>query len=132
MPGHCVAANCTNSTILFKFPKEPKRRREWILQVQRTRANWDGPSAYTVLCADHFTQECFDTRPALMASLGFPVQHMNQLVDTAVPSIFSRTPMKSPATRGHARSPINITPKRRSSTSAIAKLDYGRVSFHTH
>ena len=60
----CAAANCTNrsdtteNTSFHSFPnkeKDESRYKEWVRQVQTTRANWQGPSSqHTFVCSDHF------------------------------------------------------------------------------
>ena len=53
-----VAANGSDTygygVSLFKFPKDRVLRQKWIRNVQKTRANWDGPSEHSVLCSQHF------------------------------------------------------------------------------
>ena len=64
MPKRFVAAGCSNTysnkVSLFKFPKVPVLRQKWVKQVQRTRAEWSGPSDHSVLCSDHFDSSCFE------------------------------------------------------------------------
>lgn len=92
MPAHCVAANCNNSNkdhvLLHKFQTDPKRRTEWVIQVKRNRANWTGPSEFSVLCSDHFSAECFDGGQELRRSLGFGTRKRHILREDAVPTIF--------------------------------------------
>ena len=96
----CVAANCTNRTeknkevTFHSFPnkiKDSKRYAEWIRQVKRTRAEWNGrASAYTYVCSDHFTPDSYESKPMLMKEMGFPVARERRLNATAVPTVFSR------------------------------------------
>ena len=97
MPKRCVAANCSNTIAdgvsLFRFPRDVSRRRQWVLQVQRTRAHWDFPAVYNascVLCSDHFEADCFDSASTVKLSVGYDLQHKRVLLDTAVPTIFAR------------------------------------------
>ena len=59
-----IAAGCSNTNSdglsLFQFPRDPSLRMLWTREVQRTIANWQGPSDYSVLCSDHFTNDCFE------------------------------------------------------------------------
>ena len=98
MPKRCVAANCSNTIAdgvsLFRFPRDAARRRQWVLQVKRTRARWDFPAVYNascVLCSDHFEADCFDSSSSVKLSVGYDLQHKRVLLDTAVPTIFART-----------------------------------------
>ena len=68
MPKRFVAANysdtITESVSLFRFPRYVARRRQWVLQVKRTRARWDFPVVYNascVLCSDYFEADWFDS-----------------------------------------------------------------------
>ena len=45
---------------LLHFPRYPSLRRKWNQQVQRTRADWKDATEYSVLCSEHFTNECFE------------------------------------------------------------------------
>ena len=53
MPSQCVAAGCNNSSSLeatmYRFPTDPLLKKEWIAQVQRTRAQWKGLQPTSVL-----------------------------------------------------------------------------------
>ena len=98
MPKRCVAANCSNTIAdgvsLFRFLRDAARRRQWVLQVKRTRARWDFPAVYNagcVLCSDHFEADCFDPSSSVKLSVGYDLQHKRVLLDTAVPTIFART-----------------------------------------
>ena len=63
MVKHCIAAGCSNTysdnVSLFKFPKDHVLRQKWVKNVQRTRAQWSGPSEYSVLCSQHFDRVGF-------------------------------------------------------------------------
>ena len=64
----CDAARCSNAysdnVSFFKFPRDPVMRQKWVKQVQRTRAEWSGPSKHSVICSVHFTDNCFKTNLA--------------------------------------------------------------------
>ena len=53
MVKRCVTAGCSNTNCdgvsLFQFSQDPALRMQWTREVQRTRANWQGPSDYSVL-----------------------------------------------------------------------------------
>ena len=98
MPKHCVAANCKNSSdnkdvsvSFHKFPKNGEQRAEWIRQVKRTRAQWDGPTSdYTYVCSKHFTEDCYERGPQIKTDLGWHVRCQRILQKNAVPTIFLR------------------------------------------
>ena len=98
-----VAANCTNRSdkhrdvTFHSFPNkgkdeaELKRYDEWVKQVQKTRAEWNGPaSQYAYVCSDHFTPDCYEIRPVMMKEMGFSVSTVRKLKPSAVPTLFSR------------------------------------------
>ena len=68
-----VAAGCSNTNAdgvsLFKFPKDEKLRALWIKQVRRFRAEWTC-TEYSVLCSEHFSDECFEVESKLAAEFG--------------------------------------------------------------
>ena len=65
MPRHCVTAGCDRVSgkgcSFHKFPKNEALRRRWVNAVKRQRSNWNGPSADSQLCSNHFTEDCFVT-----------------------------------------------------------------------
>lgn len=91
MVKRCVAAGCSNTNAdgvsLFKFPKDDKLRALWIKQVQRFRAEWTC-TAYSVLCSEHFSDECFEVESKFAAEFG--MKKTRRLKPDAVPSIFTR------------------------------------------
>ena len=95
MPKRCVAAGCSNTysdkVSLFKFPKDPVLRQQWVKQVQRTRAEWSGPSEHSVLCSDHFDSSCIEPDTKLASQMG--LQKRTRLKEGAVPTIFERQRM---------------------------------------
>lgn len=92
MVKRCVAAGCSNThsdgVSLFQFPRDPALRIQWIKEVQRTRANWQGPSDYSVLCSDHFTTDCFEEDAAIAARFG--ISKRRRLKPNAIPTVFHR------------------------------------------
>ena len=93
MVKRCVAAGCSNTysdgVSLFHFPKDHARRQQWIKQVQRTRSRWKGPSEHSVLCSDHFNEDCFEPDTAIASSLGLDKPRRRLKAD-AVPTVFKR------------------------------------------
>lgn len=73
----CVVAGCskrqTDDVSVHSFPKDERQRAAWTRFVKLTRADWTGPSQYTVICSEHFNEECYEQQHFLMkdlASLG--------------------------------------------------------------
>ncbi|XP_063242342.1 zinc finger protein 358-like isoform X2 [Bacillus rossius redtenbacheri] len=81
----CCAINCTERHVkggkvtFHKFPKDAARRAAWIEAVHRK--NWT-PTKNSMLCSDHFTEDCFD-RTSLSVV---------RLREYAVPSVFPTFP----------------------------------------
>jgi len=82
MPG-CSAVDCANSTAngfkLYRFPKQPSRRKEWAIKVKRDQ--WV-PNDHTKLCEVHFEEDQFNTK----------ADGSKKLKPTAVPTIFNHRP----------------------------------------
>lgn len=57
-------------------------------QVQRTSANWSGPSEYSVICSKHFTYSCFQPDSAIVVTLGLHKRQMEK--PDVVPTLFER------------------------------------------
>ena len=85
------AAGCSNGSThhisLFKFPRDPALRKEWIKQVQRTRASWN-PTDNSSLCSEHFTADCFEADATLASTFG--IRKRRRLKPGAIPTIFER------------------------------------------
>ncbi|XP_044745013.1 THAP domain-containing protein 5-like [Coccinella septempunctata] len=80
MPG-CAVINCKNSAkkgfLMKHFPKDPSRRKQWIINMKRD--NWN-PTKYSCLCEVHFAPEAWEkTR----------VDGKRVLKVSAVPTIFA-------------------------------------------
>ena len=60
----CVVAGCSkrqsDGVSVHMFPKDERQRAAWIGFVKLTRADWTGPSQYTVICSNHFNPECYE------------------------------------------------------------------------
>ena len=93
MVKRCVAAGCSNTysngVSLFHFPKDHARRQQWIKQAQRTRSQWKGPREHSVLCSDHFNEDCFEPDTAIASNLGLDKPRRRLKAD-AVPTVFKR------------------------------------------
>lgn len=74
MPDRCVAGYCTsdggNGVSMHHFPKDATIQKAWVRAVKNTR-KWDGPIGHSVLCGNHFTEECFETSSVMKKKLGF-------------------------------------------------------------
>uniref|UniRef100_A0A1X7SJY4 THAP-type domain-containing protein n=1 Tax=Amphimedon queenslandica TaxID=400682 RepID=A0A1X7SJY4_AMPQE len=55
---------------------------------QRTRDKWTGPSVHSVLCNEHFSQDCFQKSFEIGKSFG--ITGRRQLKDNAIPTLFKR------------------------------------------
>ena len=149
MVKRCVAAGCSNTysenVSLFKFPKDPVLQRKWVKQVQRTRAQWSGPSEHSVLCSDHFDVSCFEPDSGLASQMG--IQKQIRLKADAIPTVFER-PSASGGPSLHSlpeAGPSTLLSRKRTSSSsshadvvslktkraAYEKRERSRVSNHT-
>ena len=134
MVRRCVAAGCSNTpsstVILFKFPNDPVLRDKWVKQVRRTRAEWEA-TEHSVLCSEHFSEDCFEADAALAQSFG--LSKRRRLKPDAIPTIFHRpsgeTASTSYAIRKRPRdadTPTTSSIKR--PRSAVEKRERARVS----
>ena len=94
MPRRCVAAGCDSvggkGCSLQKFPHDEAIRKKWIKAVKQQRSSWDGPSAHSLLCSKHFTDDCFLTGGVHFCDeMGMPTA--KRLKADAVPTIFARS-----------------------------------------
>ena len=112
MGRRCIVAGCSNTTkvgvSLHKFPSDGRIRKQWISEVKKTRVDWKKPSAYSLVCSDHFTEDCFER---MAEKLG--LKRKRVLKPDAVPTIFSR---------------LSGTPKVARVSTAYAKRERARVS----
>jgi len=80
MVKRCIAMNCSKTyqdgVSLHGFPQDPSLRLEWTRQVQRTHANWPGP---TENCSDHFTNVIYLQRNKLKLTCLVWGQGTNQM-----------------------------------------------------
>lgn len=59
---------------MHSFPKDERQRAAWTRFVKLTRADWTGPSQYTVICSEHFNEECYERQHFLMKDFGIPTK----------------------------------------------------------
>ena len=92
MVKRCVSAGCSKTyrdgVSLYAFPRDPSIRQQWVKQVQRTRAQWSGPTEHSVLCSPHFDDSCFEPDSALAAKMGLVKRR--RLKPDAVPTVLER------------------------------------------
>lgn len=66
----CVVAGCSkrqsDGVSVHVFPKDERQRAAWVRFVKLTRADWSGPSQYTVICSDHFNDDWYEVRFSYM------------------------------------------------------------------
>ena len=79
MRKECVGWGCSNmpkdGLSFHSFPKDDDLRwRVWVKAVESTRTFWKGPSKHTVICSDHFEDDCFEQTYKIKMSLGFPAK----------------------------------------------------------
>ena len=140
MVKRCVAAECSNTysdgVSLYTFPRDPAIRQQWVKQVQRTRAQWSGPSEHSVLCSKHFTDSCFEPDSALASEMG--IKKRRRLKHDAIPTIFERpvslpsstqSSVKYPQKRPAATSSSDAPSQSKRSRVAYEKRERSRVSF---
>ena len=89
----CVAAGCNSVSgkgcSFHKFSENVSLRRRWVNAVKWQR-NWNGPSADSQLCSNHFTEDCFITDGVgFREAMG--IKTLKQLKPDAVPTTFARS-----------------------------------------
>ena len=106
----CIAVGCSNThtdgVSLFSFPQNPSLRARWNKQVQRTPADWRDATDYSVLCSEHFTNNCFEEFSVIGG-----IQKRRRLKPDAVPTIFHR-PAATTASRGSLQEGPSVGHKR--------------------
>ena len=124
MVKYCVAAACSSSSSdgvsFFTFPSDPVVKEQWIRQVKRTRAHWNGPtSKHSVLCEKHFMADCFEPHSAIAASMG--LKRQKRLKPPAVPTVFERPrePLPSDCEPSSSQTALSQTRKRVASTPVV-------------
>ena len=68
----CAAPNCLNNSkskvSMVKFPANSKLRKQWLLKMKRKEFKQDKNSR--IICAVHFTEDCFRENLAICSLLG--------------------------------------------------------------
>ena len=78
--------------------------------MRRTRDKWGGPTKYSAVCSEHFTEDCFQPTSVMSKKLGIKMKQL--LKPTAIPTSFNQ---------------LTSTPKRLRSSSAVQKRERARV-----
>ncbi|XP_060072400.1 uncharacterized protein LOC132552262 [Ylistrum balloti] len=105
----CVAYGCGNTTLdgvsLHFFPLDrPEICKVWTAFVRRKRDLWDGPTKHSVLCSEHFGEDCYPMQYRFLQSMGRTPPKKKTLIKDAVPTInkgctnVEETPVKRPRT----------------------------------
>uniref|UniRef100_A0A1X7V7Y2 THAP-type domain-containing protein n=1 Tax=Amphimedon queenslandica TaxID=400682 RepID=A0A1X7V7Y2_AMPQE len=98
MVRRCIVGGCSNTTrdgiSLHKFPSNILTRKQWIPEVKKTRANWKKPSAFSEVCSDHFSEDCFES---IADKLGLRMKRI--LKPNAIPTIFKSRPYNKTKSR---------------------------------
>ena len=80
MVNKCMAAGCSNTQCncvhLFKCPSDAVLRCKWEKQIQWTWTRWKA-TEHSVLCSDHFTENCFEINLALASQFGIHKRRNN-------------------------------------------------------
>ena len=89
----CAAINCHNNSkskvSTFKFPQDARLRKEWIVKMKRKGFT---PSKHSRVCAEHFSEDCFEQNIMVMSLLGPSFKPLRlSLKKNAVPTIFNFT-----------------------------------------
>ena len=134
MPDTCMSVDCNTRwdknipRSYHKFPKHDKELREkWIWAVRHD--NWV-PSASSKLCSDHFTEDCFTTKPKQKGCF---------LKKGSVPTIFPTFPSylqtQEPKTRKSPRKRIFKSPEPKgpspSKVTQTIKHEHAIISAHS-
>ena len=110
MPRRCVAAGCDSVSgkgcSFHKFPKNEALRRRWVNAVKRQRSNWNGPSADSQLCSNHFAEDCFITDGVCFRE----TMGIKTLKPDAVPTIFARSIDYLQASSSQSTTPLDGRP----------------------
>ncbi|XP_048749152.2 uncharacterized protein LOC125662142 isoform X2 [Ostrea edulis] len=119
----CVVAGCNNrpsdTVSVHVFPKDKRQRAAWTRFVRLTRADWTGPSQYTVVCSAHFTDGCFEAQFSLMREFGIPAK--KRLCRGAIPSLYPKWKVSDPNLA------FLSSPKPKPKRQAAAKLEKNRI-----
>lgn len=102
MPERCVVYGCSNlansakGISLYRIPYweddrplAKSRRKKWLDFIQRKRAQWT-PSFGSVVCSEHFTEDCFEYGSDAVKKYKTPKLKRDEVGVTAVPSLLSK------------------------------------------
>ena len=86
----CAALNCLTDSkskvSMFKFPANPKLRKQWLLNMKRKEFK---PDKNTCICAVHCTEDCFRENLVIRRFLGSDFMPLRlHLKEDAVPTFF--------------------------------------------
>ena len=83
---------------MHTWPVDPAISSQWTKFVQKKRANFTGPTEHSVLCSQHFENQCFDQHHESLLAFGYGKGR--KLLPTAVPTIWKDSrediPVKKP------------------------------------
>ena len=92
MPKECVVGGCKNmpkdGVSFHEFPDDALIRDQWVKAVKSTRKFWNGPSAHSVVCSNHFVEEDFLLTCRTKKKLG--IKTKMYLEKSAIPTGFVR------------------------------------------
>ena len=93
MPKECVVGGCKNmpkdGVSFHEFPDDALIRDQWVKAVKSTRKFWNGPSAHSVVCSNHFVEEDFLLTCRTKKKLG--IKTKMYLEKSAIPTVFCAT-----------------------------------------
>ncbi len=102
MPERCVVYGCNNSSSskkgisLYHIPYwednrqlAQSRRKKWLDFIRRKRDKWT-PSFGSVVCSEHFTEDCFEYGSNTVEKYKVPKLKRDDIGITAVPSVLSK------------------------------------------
>ena len=102
MPERCVVYGCNNTASTTKGislyripyfddtrPEAKSRRKKWASFIQRKRDKWQ-PSASSVVCSQHFTEDCFEYGSDTVEKYKVPKLTRDEIGITAVPSLLPK------------------------------------------
>ena len=94
----CVVFGCWNTCLnegisLHKFPQDKSDFRQWVKFVKTKRKNWE-VTKHSVLCSEHFEQDCYSLKHKLLANMGFIPPKKKFLLEHAIPTIHKPIPSR--------------------------------------
>ena len=102
MPERCVVYGCNNTSSSKKGislyhipywednrPVAKSRRKKWLDFIRRKRDKWT-PSFGSVVCSEHFTEDCFAYGSDTVEKYKVPRLKRDEIGITAIPSVLSK------------------------------------------